>query len=542
MGRKSKRNGAGFSQSTQYVNLESRNLLAGIFLGTFNGFDTVLVEGANTNDVAYVAEAAGDRLSFTLNSETEFYDKSEVERILFRGLNGNDQFTNTTDVSSYIYGHAGNDILRGGNGNNWIQGGGGNDRLFGGDRNDLIRGNDGDDEIDTGLRHDRAFGGNGDDLLVGSQGRDFLDGGNGQDSIYGGLNDDVLRGGSQNDYLDGGSEDDQIFGQAGADQLFGRNGDDQLNGGSENDSVFGNAGDDTIFGESGNDRLEGSFGADRIIGGTGNDTILGGGGADRVDGNAGNDTIDLGGSDEDVAVFSGLFSNYDIEQQGQSLSVVDFRGTDGTDVITGTEFFDFSDGRRRAEAQQAAETIRIQPIIVSNSNGSNTAEFFGNASQAQDIQRRVDQIFAQADVDVEWLSARQWSNTSVNLAQTPFNDIFPLGDNSGVGNSNPLIIDMYFTEVVPLAGDTGENTVNGRAFIDANGVIMHVGDNLVDFAGGRDIIASVVAHEVAHNLGLEHVTNDTDNLMFSPGNLSTGDEITSAQANTIIASRFTVPG
>ena len=525
--------------NTQYAHLEPRNLLAGISLEVFNGFDTVLIDGTNVNDVAFVADASGDRIAVTNNDETEFFDRSEIERIRFLGRGGNDQFTNATDISSFAYGHSGNDTLRGGNGNNWIQGGPGNDRLFGGDRNDLIRGNDGNDEIDTGLRHDRAFGNDGDDLLVGSQGRDVLDGGDGEDSIFGGANDDIIRGGTQDDLLDGGEGDDQISGEAGVDQLFGRNGDDQLAGGSENDSIFGNAGEDRLFGESGEDLLEGGFDADEIFGGTGDDTILGGGGVDLVQGNQGSDTIDLGGSSGDVAQFSGRFQDYSLEEQGDSITLLDFRGS-GTDVLTGTEFFDFADGRRPAEVLSTSRTVRVQPIIVSNSNGSNTAEYFGNAAQTEEIHRRIDVIFSQAEIDVEWLSPRSWNNTAVNLAQTSFGDIFPLGDNSGVGNSNPLIVDLYFTEVVPQTGSTGENTANGLAFVGGNGIVMHVGDNLVDFSGGREVVASVAAHELAHNLGLEHITTDTDNLLFSPGSGRTGDELTQSQINTIVNSQFAI--
>lgn len=538
MSKTTKRNRSGLGLTSHYDLLEDRKLLAGISLITFNGFDTVLIDGEGTNDVAQVADASGDRIAVTYNSETEFFDRSDVQRILFRGRNGNDQFTNNTDISSFAYGHAGNDVLRGGNGNNWMQGGGGNDRLFGGDRNDLIRGNDGNDEIDSGLRHDRVFGNDGDDLLVGDQGRDFLDGGSGQDSIFGGTEDDDIRGGEDNDFLDGGAGDDSVFGQAGADQLFGRNGDDALNGGSEDDSLFGNAGEDVLVGDSGDDRLEGSFDADRIFGGTGDDTILGGGGADFVEGNQGSDIIDLGNSNEDVANFSGRYLDYDINQEGDSITLYDFRGS-GTDTLRGTEFFNFADGRRPAEVSQTAERVRIQPIIVSNSNGSNTAEYFGNADQTEEIQRRIDQIFAQADVDVQWMAPRSWNNTAVNLAQVPFADIFPAGDSAGVGSSNDLVLDMYFTEIVPQAGNTTENTANGLAFVGANGIAMHVGDNLVDFSAGREIVASVAAHEIAHNLGLSHITTDRNNLMFAPGNERDGDELTPSQRSTIISSRFT---
>ena len=526
--------------STSYESLESRDMLT-IVLGTFNGFDTVLVEGTGGNDLAVAAVAADGRLSFTLNSETEFFARADVERILFRGLNGDDQFTNNTDVSSFLYGHNGNDILRGGSGNNWIQGGGGNDRLFGGDRNDSIRGNNGDDQIDAAMRHDRVFGGDGDDLIIGSQGNDFINAGEGDDSVFAGTGGDRIIGGLGNDVLDGGDGDDVIFGQDGADEIFGRNGNDQINGGIGNDEVFGNGDDDILLGDDGNDLIDGGSQDDRIIGGTGNDTIRGGTGVDSAEGNAGNDSISLGGNAGDAAVYSGQFTDYLVSEQGSGLALEDLRTFEGNDVVTGAEFLDFSDGRRTAEAFDAAEVVTIQPIIVSNSDGSNTAEYFGNATQQAQIQRLVDEIFAVANIDVEWLAPREFNNTSVNLAQQSFDSIFTLGDSVGVGNSNPLVLDVYFTEIVPESPTTGENTVNGLAFVDVNGIVLHVGDNLVNFAGGREVVASVAAHEIAHNLGLFHVTNDPDNLLFSPGSGRTGDELTQSQINTIISSQFTVP-
>ena len=60
--------------NTQYAHLEPRNLLAGISLEVFNGFDTVLIDGTNVNDVAFVADASGDRIAVTNNDETEFFD------------------------------------------------------------------------------------------------------------------------------------------------------------------------------------------------------------------------------------------------------------------------------------------------------------------------------------------------------------------------------------------------------------------------------------------------------------------------------------
>ena len=91
---------------------------------------------------------------------------------------------------------------------------------------------------------------------------------------------------------------------------------------------------------------------------------------------------------------------------------------------------------------------------------------------------------------------------------------------------------MYFVEIAAGFADTTENTANGLAYVNDNGITMHVGDNLPSFLGGRDVVARVVAHEIGHNLGLDHVS-DTNNLM------NDGSDLNVSQITTIVNSSFT---
>jgi hypothetical protein len=97
--------------------------------------------------------------------------------------------------------------------------------------------------------------------------------------------------------------------------------------------VVGSAQSDSIVGSAGSDTLLGLGGSDYIASGAGNDVIYGG---------AGNDTVD-GGSGIDIAVLSGLSANYRMQRvSATSFTLVDTRGTDGTDTLTSIERLSFS--------------------------------------------------------------------------------------------------------------------------------------------------------------------------------------------------------
>src|SRR5262249_36590053 len=115
----------------------------------------------------------------------------------------------------------------------------------------------------------------------------------------------------------------------------GTSGDDTLDGTPDDDLLIGLAGNDVIHGLAGNDSL---YGDESVPGSavSGNDTMEGG---------AGNDSID-GGNGNDVAVFSGAFTDYAISLNNGVYTLTDNRSgsPDGTDHVTNVETFQFSDG------------------------------------------------------------------------------------------------------------------------------------------------------------------------------------------------------
>ena len=200
-------------------------------------------------------------------------------------------------------------------------------------------------------------------------------------------------------------------------------------------------------------------------------------------------------------------------------------------------------------AQPITHTVTVQPIIVSNDDGSNTAEFFGSASQQAEIEAFIDQIWAQAGIDVTFLAANTYNNTFANIGTIGNNNPRPTsdlpqivanGDNTmGVGNSDASVIDMYFVEIAAGFSNVSENTANGLAFVGGNGITQHVGDNLVGFTAGREVIASVVAHEIGHNLGLPHIV-EAENLMQAGGSPNQGERLNGAQIAVALASSLSV--
>ena len=192
--------------------------------------------------------------------------------------------------------------------------------------------------------------------------------------------------------------------------------------------------------------------------------------------------------------------------------------------------------------------VQIQPIRVKKTDGT-TATSFGGSSETAYIQQQINRVWAQVGVRIDWLPFTEYTsnfayqgsgNYSVN--NRPSADLNTIVNAAGAPpkSSNAIVINMFFVEIVPAFPHLDDNYANGYAFIDSNGITMHVGEELLTFPEGLDVIAGVAAHEIGHNLGLDHYTLTDDNLMNASG--GSADYLTNGQKTTVFTNNTGTDG
>ena len=222
-------------------------------------------------------------------------------------------------VGGTVYGHAGDDLLRGGSAADRLVGGLGNDRLEGDAGNDTLTGDAGDDHLDGGLGSDSLRGGSGNDTyMVGAGDSVFESLGEGFDTV-----------------------------QASADHQLGANVENLTLGGTATAGT-GNGLANVITGNGADNRLDGKGGDDRLNGGGGNDILAAdySGATATLTGGAGDDQL-RGNASSTIAAFSGARADYAFAVDAAGKLVVrDTRdgSPDGTDTLAGIATLQFSDG------------------------------------------------------------------------------------------------------------------------------------------------------------------------------------------------------
>jgi len=193
-----------------------------------------------------------------------------------------------------------------------------------------------------------------------------------------------------------------------------------------------------------------------------------------------------------------------------------------------------------ALAQQ--KLITVQPIAVCNTDGSNCPNASGLIAAAQPY---IDTIYAQAQATVSFLPVAQYKDSSYATVAVDPNALTDqsrqlMRDPGHMQSPDPQVLNMFFVQNLQYSGG---GTPLAYSFVNGNGMII-----------GPTPRVDTIAHELGHNLGLDHDTRGAgaaNNLMTDgkartiPGSVAditsgTADQLTPLQITQIRAPAFSV--
>ena len=169
---------------------------------------------------------------------------------------------------------------------------------------------------------------------------------------------------------------------------------------------------------------------ENAIGGAGNDTITGNYANNRITGGGGNDTIDGGDGEADIAVFSGDKSEYTITGDSSSGYTVvhDSNGSDGTDTLTGIEYFEFT------QSGATVAEVETGDVVLSNFSAQETFDMKINGND-------YTITFNSRDYTAGGLTEDDFAADM----QTAINAVVAGGDTVTVTTNSPLIVQTTAT-------------------------------------------------------------------------------------------------
>ena len=164
-----------------------------------------------------------------------------------------------------------------------------------------------------------------------------------------------------------------------------------------------------------------------------------------------------------------------------------------------------------SQAQVIDRWFTVQPIQVYDDAGLNPAPM-------PIFQEETEKIFAQAGVAPIWLPTTQINDSSM-LVVSGVSDVNIPGNGQ---HADPLTINMWFVDELDIGPGW---TLFGEAYIDGNGVVIN-GSDVSTWEGGR---RDTIAHELGHNMNLEHGTlgaGGGENLMTAGASRDVPSDIT----------------
>lgn len=202
------------------------------------------------------------------------------------------------------------------------------------------------------------------------------------------------------------------------------------------------------------------------------------------------------------------------------------------------------------DEQPITHQVRVQPIVVSDSDGTNTAVFMGTESMEEHIKEQVNRVWNQVGIEIIWEEEASYLDDFANSGDhgsgtRPSADLYTVVLDENAPAAPETTIKMFFVNQCPGFPQLAHNQVAGYARIDRNGTCVTVGSSLILpnwSESARDSIAAVLAHEIGHCLGLHHTFTLADNLMFSGSGDLDPERLTSAQLTTVLTNNSGVDG
>ena len=463
------------------------------------GRDSFSIQNVSSFNFSINGGEGDDTLSINVENSEKSFDTAQLSVVGVESINifsgsGNDILTQNSSMSSvYFGGGPGNDTLRAGAGTSNMNGGAGDDVLYAGTGFGFLYGGAGADRF-VFATASTSTGNKVDQIEDFQTGIDVID--------LSGMNPTNIA--IQGAYLTATGTDGaftlfvrQSFTLA---DIVTRSG--VIAGTNANDVLIGSSASDTLSGYAGDDSLNGGAGDDVIDGGEGRDTLVGGGGADTLIGGLGDDLYIISttetvvrenvGEGIDSAIISA--TNY-LLTPGASVETLSAVAGTAAINIAGNEFSQTINGNDGAN-------------ILSGNGGGDTL----NGGLGDDVYR----IFSTADVigETGGFDTVYASGTSYFLYSTAEIEYLSTAQQSGtdpiylVGNASAQVI----------AGNFGDNIINGRGTALANGV----GDTLIGLAGndvyqvldqtdivrenageGNDVVYAPVSYQLRNGTSIE---------------------------------------